>query len=454
MLNFVAFLAVSISPAQANQSLFTREVFPESPIEVKCWVVLQEPNIQTAFTLEEAIAFGVGHSPVLAAARALVDAGRGRLLSARSREPLRLDPGVSIGGESAVPVVTQVIEISGRIGARTAVAKHELQVAQKLYDAAERDLTRDIEVTYADLVAAQSALKVATGITNVIGRLRDSVRRQVEVGEIPAQELVKADIELARAELETVRSRNTVDRARQALNVTMGRAVELPVGASEPTMFVTVIAERDELVAEALRSRPEIGAAQTAVKAAEANVALQRSDFRPDLELSLLQNTDVRSPGFFSVNATGLSLSLAFPISDTGRIRGRVREAESIVRVLEYVLLDTQLRVSQDVTDAFSRVRMTEILVSQYLEAILPGALDLLSKAQFGYARGASTLLEFLEAQRTYRSTQLEYVVALADNAKARADLDRAVGRRLASTATKPATTSFNHTTSANGGHQ
>ncbi|MCH8979253.1 MAG: TolC family protein [Armatimonadetes bacterium] len=431
MLNIVAYLAVAFGQTQAVQTLPAAGVFVAGPEAAGTDVATQA---QTAFTLDEAIAFGAAHSPMLAAARAHVDAGRARLTSARSWEPLHLDPGVSIGGEEAVAVVTQTIEISGRLRARSAVARHELQVVQKQYEATERDLTRDIRAAYADLVAAQSALVVATDVTDVIRRLRSSIRRQVEVGEIPAQELVKADIELLRAELETVRSQNTLDRATQAFNVTIGRAVELSATASEPITFAHLVAELDVLLEEALRSRPEIAAAQSAVQAAQANVALQRSDFRPDLEISLLQNTDLRSSDFYRAKSTGLSLSLAFPIFDTGRIRGRVREAQAQVRASEFVLAAVRLLVSKDVADAFSRVRTTETLVSVYVDAILPGAQDLLSKAEFGYGRGASTLLEFLEAQRTYRETLLEHLVALADNAKARADLDHAVGRGAVTT--------------------
>lgn len=149
-----------------------------------------KPSAQTAFTLDDAMAFGVAHSPVLAAARARVEAGRGRLLSARSRVPLEFDPGVSIGGEEAVAVVTQRFEISGRRSARTSVAEYGLQIDQSQYEATKRDLTRDIKVAYADLVAAQSSLIVATDVTDVIRRLRDSVQKQVEVGEVPAQELI------------------------------------------------------------------------------------------------------------------------------------------------------------------------------------------------------------------------------------------------------------------------
>lgn len=234
MLNFIASLAIAISQAQAVQPPLSAEVISD---EANYGVGSQESKAQVAFTQEEAIAFGIAHSPLLAAARARVDAGRGRLLSARSLLPLEFDPGLSIGGEEAVAVVTQVFEISGRRSARTAVARYELQIDQRQFDAAERDLVRDIKVAYADVVAAQSALIVATGVTDVIRRLRDSVQKQVEVGEVPAQELVKADIELSRAELENLRAQSVLDRAGQVFNVTIGRAVELPATASEPTSF-------------------------------------------------------------------------------------------------------------------------------------------------------------------------------------------------------------------------
>jgi cobalt-zinc-cadmium efflux system outer membrane protein len=85
--------------------------------------------------------------------------------------------------------------------------------------------------------------------------------------------------------------------------------------------------------------------------------------------------------------------------------------------------------VSRDVGDVYARVKATEVVVTRYEQDILPRAQDLLNKAEFGYSRGGATLLEYLEAQRTYRNTRFEYLAALADNARSRAELERAVGR-------------------------
>lgn len=393
---------------------------------------LPAQTTQTELTLAEAIAAGVAQNPRLAAGREHVNVARGRLQSARAIEPPMVTAGPSVGGESATPIVTQKFEISGRLQARTAVATNELLAAEKEYEAAERDLARDIRASYAELGEAQGALTVSTEIEGVILRIRDSVRKQVEVGQLPVQELVKADIELARAQLDTVRARSGLERTRFAFNETLGRHAGAPARATESAVVSPLGGALDALTTEALASRPEIAAGVAAMAAAKANIGLQRSDLKPDFDLSLLANTDLKSPDFMRSRSAGLGLTLAFPLFDTGRIRGRVREAEAKSKALESELLATKLHVTQEVADAFSRVQATETLVIRYEREILPGAKELLTKAEFGYGRGALTLLDFLEAQRTHKATRFEYLSALTQYARARADMDRAVGRRLA----------------------
>ena len=96
------------------------------------------------------------------------------------------------------------------------------------------------------------------------------------------------------------------------------------------------------------------------------------------------------------------------------------------MREREAVQAQARLDVLREVGDALARVRATETLVRRYDQDILPQSQDLLNKAQFGYERGGTTLLEYLEAQRTYRNTRAEYLDILGDNARARADLERA----------------------------
>jgi cobalt-zinc-cadmium efflux system outer membrane protein len=384
---------------------------------------------EAAFTRAQAIEYALAHSPLFAAARERIAAAQGSLQSVGALPPPEVSFGPSIGGETGTPILTQVFEISGRRGARAGAARGELTATRRETDAARLDLIRDVSRAYYDLAQAQQGLTLFTEIAGIVRRTRDSVKKQADVGELPAQDLVKAETELARAESDVVRARTEVETRRIALNATMGRPTESPVETSELLSFAPVAADQAAVIAQAVSRRPELAAAEARVVAAQQNVRLQRADYRPDLGVSLLQNTNVSSRDFLSPRATGVGISLVFPLFDTGRIRGRVRQAEAIVREQERLRNQARIIVLREVGDAYVRVKATETLVTRYQQDILPRAQDLLNKAQYGYERGGSTLLEYLEAQRTYRNTRSEYLAILGDNARARAELERATGQ-------------------------
>ena len=383
-----------------------------------------------AFTRAEAVRFALANSPLNEAARARVAAARGGLQSASARPPLEANLGISAGGEGRTPVLTQTLETSGRRGPRTGVARNELTTAERENDVTRLDIVRDVTRAYYDLAQAQQSLSLFVEVAGIVRNTRDSVQKQVAVGAIPAQDLIKADVEMARAESDVTRAEATVEVNRAVLNTLMGRAANAPLMASEPLVFVAVTASGGaaDLLAQADARRPELAASEARVGAARENVRLQKADYRPDVALSLLQNTNVSESGFLQPRSTGVGVGLIFPVFDTGRIRGRVRQAEAQTREQEALRTQTGLAVQREVGQAFAQVRATETLVARYEKDILPRAQDLLNKARFGYERGGTTLLEYLEAQRTFRNTRTEYLAVLGDNARARADLERALG--------------------------
>jgi cobalt-zinc-cadmium efflux system outer membrane protein len=301
-----------------------------------------------------------------------------------------------------------------------------LTATEREGDVTRLGLVRDVSRAYYDLAQAQQRLALFGEVVDIVRRTRDSVRKQVEVGAIPAQDLIKAETELARAEGDVVRTQGETETARAVLNAVMGRPADTPLVAAEPLAFVPVALDQTILTVQATARRPELAAAGARIAAARDNVRLQRADYRPDLSVGLLQNTTLGSRDFLNPRETGVGVGLRFPLFDTGRIRGRVRQAEAEVREREAVQAQARLDVLREVGDAFARVRATETLVRRYDQDILPQSQDLLTKAQFGYERGGTTLLEYLEAQRTYRNTRAEYLDILGDNARARADLERA----------------------------
>ena len=182
---------------------------------------------QTILTRAQAVQFALDHSPLLGAARERIAGALGNLQSAKAFPPAEVNIGPSFGGDlGAVPLVSQTLEISGRRGARTGVARGELTSTQREGDTTRLDVIREVSRAYYDLAQTQQTLTLFTEVAEIVRRTRDSVKLQVEKGMLPAQDLIKAETELARAEADTARAQSDVTIRGIALNTAMGRDAE------------------------------------------------------------------------------------------------------------------------------------------------------------------------------------------------------------------------------------
>ena len=87
-------------------------------------------------------------------------------------------------------------------------------------------------------------------------------------------------------------------------------------------------------------------------------------------------------------------------------------------------------QVLTDVRDAFEGLRANDQIVSLYRSGYLDAAQQSLDITEYAYKRGAASLLDFLDAERSYRATQLGYRQALASYLLALEQLREAVGTR------------------------
>jgi cobalt-zinc-cadmium efflux system outer membrane protein len=86
--------------------------------------------------------------------------------------------------------------------------------------------------------------------------------------------------------------------------------------------------------------------------------------------------------------------------------------------------------VLTDVRDAYENLRSNDKVVNLYRSGYLDEAQQSLQISQYAYTRGAASLLDFLDSERSYRATQLGYRQALASYLLALEQLREAVGTR------------------------
>ena len=87
-------------------------------------------------------------------------------------------------------------------------------------------------------------------------------------------------------------------------------------------------------------------------------------------------------------------------------------------------------QVLTDVRDAFENLRTNDKVVGLYRSGYLDEAQQSRDISEYAYRHGAASLLDFLDAERSYRTTQLGYRQALASYLSALEQLREAVGTR------------------------
>lgn len=180
---------------------------------------------------------------------------------------------------------------------------------------------------------------------------------------------------------------------------------------------------RSQLLPNALTNRPDVVSAQATLATRQAQVEVLRRERLPNFELQARRSAFFGRPGSYALRAV-----ITLPIFDFGSLKGERRAAAAEVRAQAATLTLLRSQVATQVEQALLRLDQQRHTVELYRNGIIPNAVDLLRKTQVGYGAGASTYLEVLEAQRTLRQVQAEYLQALVGTRANETALESALG--------------------------
>ena len=181
-------------------------------------------------------------------------------------------------------------------------------------------------------------------------------------------------------------------------------------------------AKVEDLQARALRERPDFRAAELGITAAQSQIALAKANSKVDV------NGTYDFSHVAGENTGSIFASFELPIfnRNQGEI-ARTKYALTQAQEQEQAASDTVL---SDVANAYEAVKSNDEVVQLYTSGYLKQAQDSRDISEYAYKRGAASLLDFLDAERSYRSTQLAYRQALASYMTALEQLKEALGTR------------------------
>jgi outer membrane protein, heavy metal efflux system len=88
-------------------------------------------------------------------------------------------------------------------------------------------------------------------------------------------------------------------------------------------------------------------------------------------------------------------------------------------------------QVFSDVDSAYATLESNLVLLRPYKEIYLQDATEVRDTVSFAYTRGGASLLDFLQAQQDYRSTQLNYLNLVGAYMTAAAQVNLSVGQEV-----------------------
>jgi len=403
-------------------------------------VVAGAANAQgtTLITLDQAIELALAHNHSLKASRTQIQQNQALEITANLR------PNPSLGADTQFIPFFSPQDFSGEnldqtqqfdiglsylferghkrqhrlLAARDATAVTRAQVAD-----AERTLAFNVGQQFVGVLLAESTLKFAEQDLSGFQQTVDISEAQFKAGYIGEGDFLKIKLQLLQFQTDVSSARLAKVQALVGLRQFLGYdAVPADFDVIGELAYQPVHAKLEDLQVEALRERPDFKAAQLSIKAAQSQIDLAKANGKVDVN-GTYDFTHVSGE-----NAASIFASFDLPIFN--RNQGEIARTKYVLTQAQEQQQSASDTVLSDVENAYEAVKSNDEVVQLYTSGYLKQAQDSRDISEYAYKRGAASLLDFLDAERSYRATQLAYRQALASYMTALEQLKEALGTR------------------------
>ena len=248
-----------------------------------------------------------------------------------------------------------------------------------------------------------------------------ALERRVGVGDAAPLDATRFKLDALRLQADLKQAESDTRMLRSQLASMIG--AEAQAERLTPAASLVVPASAPAAVPE-LERRPDVAAARSRLAAARAMrelaQALKTRDVSVGLQLDRYPVSDTNT------NGTGntVSVFVSIPLFIRHTYEGENARAEADVNIAEEVLRRARLAARFDLDRASAQWQAAQARRRLIAEELLPAAERVAAGAELAYRRGASSVLDVLDARRALRAAHIERIAAEADMAKAIAELD------------------------------
>ena len=148
-----------------------------------------------------------------------------------------------------------------------------------------QDVVQEVKIAYFNILRAQRIQDAARQSVEMLSAHRDVAQDYFNVGMIPKNDLLHAEVELANGKQALVRAKNAVELAKSSLNTVLKRKIFTPVEVVDILAYHPLNQSFEECLNVARQARPELKISSLHAEQAGKLVQVAQSDYFPTLSL-------------------------------------------------------------------------------------------------------------------------------------------------------------------------
>lgn len=310
----------------------------------------------------------------------------------------------------------------GKRAARSLVAEREADLSRQEVAVRANQVLSELRQAYVDLAYTREAFDLYARQARLLEEVTETATLRYAAGEGVQHHSVVALVEVAAVEKDRIAAEARAQAAEARLNTLIGRPPSQPVEPLEP---IVARLSAEEAEQRALARHPEVAMVAAEVAREEAELERLRGERRPDFVIGGGYMLIPREKGAWTARA-GLTWPNA-PWS-RGRLTAAIEAQSKRVEAAKAGAAVVSAQLRQAIREAVVRLDAAERQLRLIQSTVLPQIEHAFELTRLAYATGEGAFSDVLDARRTLLSTQLDYLEARADVARAHADLETAAG--------------------------
>lgn len=397
-------------------------------------VGMASARAQTTYNLQQALQTAKSNNPILKREQFNVDISQADITTAQLRPNVILNnQSLQLVQSSKFPEntgwfnganrqiwwqVTKPFQLPVQRENKINFAQQNVRLTQKQYADTERHLFQTVAQKWLDVWAARKQL-------DLLGTAKANIDSLANINRLRLKNQVITSTDLARTELLANQYDIQMKSASQGyrnelsnLKFLMGVQDSIRIDTTDQFAFAFPD-QMDAIVQQALQNRTDIQAIKSTMDVADANIKLQKSSALPVPELGLIYNPQNKA------HYMGVYGTIEIPIFS--RNQGEIKKSQVLKQQAEQDLRATETQVQTEILTAYKSY-VTHKQNLQNFNRLLTQSQTILNSVKYSYLRGGTTIIDFLEAQRSWLDTQQQYYDVLGQYRQSYIDLLYASG--------------------------